>query len=207
MAAIEAREGGRGRLALILLTHHHADHIAAAEAVRAATGAAIVGAAADRHRLPRLDQAVADGDQVALGGARAEIMHTPGHTRGHISFFFPAAPALLCGDTLFSLGCGRLLEGSAAEMHDSLTRIATLPDETSICCGHEYTEDKPLFAVAALPDNQETAERARSVARMRAEGEPTLPVRLGLERRTNPFLLAGDLAEFTRLRTWKNTFR
>jgi hydroxyacylglutathione hydrolase len=166
-----------------------------------------VGAAADRHRLPRLDQAVRDGDVIALGESRAEVIETPGHTRGHISFFFPATPALFCGDTLFSLGCGRLLEGSAAEMHDSLTRLAALPDDTLVCCGHEYTEANARFALAALPGNPALEEKASEVSRRRAEGTPTVPVRLGSERSTNPFLLARDLAEFTRLRSWKDRFR
>ncbi len=207
MAALRAATADGGVLSLILLTHHHADHVAATDAVRAATGAPVVGAAADRHRLPRLDQAVAEGDVVMLGHARAEVIETPGHTRGHISFFFPGTPALFCGDTLFSLGCGRLLEGSAAEMHDSLRRLAGLPDETLICCGHEYTEANARFARAALPQNAALAAHAETVAGRRAQGLATVPVRLDLERATNPFLLAPDLAAFTRLRFWKDDFR
>ena len=207
MAAIDSATRDGGKLELILLTHHHDDHIAAADAVRRRTGALIVGAGADRRRLPRLDQAVQDGDMVALGDSRMEIIETPGHTRGHISFFFPATPALFCGDTLFSLGCGRLLEGSPAEMHDSLIRIAALPDETLICCGHEYTAANAKFALAAYPENGPLAERASAIFKLRAEGLPTVPVRLGAERLTNPFLLAHDLADFTRLRSWKDNFR
>ena len=207
LAAIDAATRAGGHLALILLTHHHDDHIAAADAVRARTGAAIVGAAADRHRLPRLDHAVRPGDVVTLGTAQAEVIDTPGHTRGHISFFFPDTPALFCGDTLFSLGCGRLLEGSPAEMYGSLARLAALPDETLVCCGHEYTASNAKFALAALPDNAALAEQAGRIAQLRAVGTPTLPVRLGDERTTNPFLLARDLAEFTRLRSWKDSFR
>ena len=207
LAAIEAATQAGGHMALILLTHHHADHVAAADAVRARTGAAIVGAAADRHRLPRLDQAVQEGDVVMLGGATAEVIETPGHTRGHISFFFPATPALFCGDTLFSLGCGRLLEGSPAEMYDSLAKLAALPDATLVCCGHEYTAANAKFALAALPGNAALAEQAGRISERRAAGMPTLPVLLGAERATNPFLRAGDLAEFTRLRAWKDGFR
>ena len=206
LAAIEAETRAGGRLALILLTHHHDDHIAAADALRTRTGASIVGAAADRHRLPRLDQAVQAGDKVQLGNSTAEVIETPGHTRGHISYFFAQTPALFCGDTLFSLGCGRLLEGSAAEMYDSLARLAALPDDTLVCCGHEYTASNARFALAALPENAKLAEQAASIARQRAAGMPTVPVRLGLERETNPFLLARDLADFTRLRSWKDGF-
>ncbi len=207
MAALRAVTQGGGALSLILLTHHHADHVAAADAVRAATGARIVGAAADQRRLPRLDQAVREGDVVMLGRARAEVIETPGHTRGHVSFFFPATPALFCGDTLFSLGCGRLLEGSAAEMHDSLRRLSALPGETLVCCGHEYTEANARFALAALPHDAAVEAQAEAVARRRAQGLPTVPVRLDQERATNPFLLAPDLAAFTRLRSWKDGFR
>ena len=207
MAALRTATQDGGVVSLILLTHHHADHVAAADAVRAATGARIVGAAADRHRLPRLDQAVREGDVVMLGRARAEVIETPGHTRGHISFFFPATPALFCGDTLFSLGCGRLLEGSAAEMHDSLRRLSALPGETLVCCGHEYTEANARFALAALPQNAAVAAQAEAVAQRRAQGLATVPVRLDLERATNPFLLAPDLVAFTRLRSWKDGFR
>jgi len=135
------------------------------------------------------------------------VIDTPGHTRGHISYFFPATPALFCGDTLFSLGCGRLLEGSAVEMYGSLTRLSALPDETLVCCGHEYTESNARFALAALPENGALAKQYTLIKQRRAEGLPTLPVRLGAERTTNPFLLAPDLAEFTRLRTWKDGFR
>nr|WP_321983711.1 hydroxyacylglutathione hydrolase [uncultured Lichenicoccus sp.] len=207
MAAIEHEQAVGGRLSLILLTHHHADHIEAADAVRERTGAVIVGAGADRARLPRLDRAVAEGDEVLLGNSMARVMETPGHTRGHISYFFPDTPALFCGDTLFSLGCGRLLEGTAPEMFASLRRLATLPPETQVCCGHEYTEANARFAVAALDGNQAVAARAGEVAALRRAGAPTVPVRLGLELETNPFLLKSDLAEFTRLRSWKDSFR
>ena len=207
IAALRTATHDGGVVSLILLTHHHADHVAAADAVRAATGARIVGAAADRHRLPRLDQAVREGDVVMLGRSGAEVIETPGHTRGHVSFFFPATPALFCGDTLFSLGCGRLLEGSASEMHDSLLRLSALPGETLVCCGHEYTAANARFAVAALPQNAAVAALAAAVTKRRAGGQPTVPVRLDLERATNPFLLAPDLAAFTRLRTWKDGFR
>ncbi len=207
MKAIEAEREAGGRPAMILLTHHHSDHIDAAEAVRERTGMAIVGATADRRRLPRLDREVAEGDTLALGESVAQIIETPGHTRGHISYFFAATPALFCGDTLFSLGCGRLLEGSPAEMFDSLRRLATLPPQTLVCCGHEYTEANARFALAALPDDRVVAERAAEVFALRRNHAATLPVQLGLELSTNPFLRSPDLADFTRLRRWKDSFR
>jgi hydroxyacylglutathione hydrolase len=134
---IAALERAGGRLDLILLTHHHADHVAGTDEVRARFGARVVGAAVDAHRLPKLDQAVREGDRVALGGSTAEVIDTPGHTRGQINFYFPEGGVLLSGDTLFSLGCGRLIEGTAGEMFASLRKLAALPGETQVCCGHE----------------------------------------------------------------------
>ena len=196
-----------GRLDLVLLTHHHDDHVAGAEAVARRYGARIVGAAQDAHRLPPLDVAVSPGDTVTLGGTTAAVIDTPGHTRGHISFFFADGPILFCGDTLFSLGCGRLLEGDAAEMWGSLQRLALLPDDTLVCCGHEYTASNARFALAADPDNRALRARADEVASLRAQGTPSLPVRLGQERVTNPFLRASDAASLAVLRSRKDSFR
>ena len=202
-AAIDA---AGGRLDLILLTHHHADHIAGAEAIRARYGARMVGAAADVARLPPLDQAVAEGDTVMLGSAAARVIDTPGHTRGHISYLFPDGDVLLCGDTLFSLGCGRLLEGTPAEMFASLHKLAVLPGDTLICCGHEYTESNARFAVHADPTNPALAEFAARVRATRAAGRPTLPSRLAEELEANPFLRAPDVAGFADLRARKDRF-
>ncbi|MGI4747489.1 MAG: hydroxyacylglutathione hydrolase C-terminal domain-containing protein, partial [Janthinobacterium lividum] len=153
-----------------------------------------------------LDIALSDGERVTLGDTVGEIIETPGHTRGHISYFFDDGPILFCGDTLFSLGCGRLLEGTAAEMFSSLARLALLPDDTLVCCGHEYTESNARFAVSADPDRVALLDRAREVTELRAKGTPTVPVRLGLERITNPFLLASDLPAFAALRSRKDNF-
>ncbi|EFG83618.1 hydroxyacylglutathione hydrolase [Novacetimonas hansenii] len=196
-----------GRLDRIFLTHHHADHIAAADVLRARYGALVIGAAADAHRLPPLDIAVKDGDNVALGAADAVVIDTPGHTRGHVSYFFPATPALFCGDTLFSMGCGRLFEGTADEMFHSLRRIAALPDDMLICCGHEYTLSNARFAMHVDPANVAVAERMHAVQALRARDMPTLPVTLGEERRTNPFLRACDARALATLRQEKDVFR
>ena len=196
-----------GRLDLVLLTHHHDDHIAGAEAVARHYSARIAGAAQDRRRLPELDLAVSDGDDVTLGGATGQVIDTPGHTRGHISYYFPDGPVLFCGDTLFSLGCGRLLEGTPAEMFASLRRLQALPDDTLVCCGHEYTESNARFAVSVEPDNAALRARAQEVAALRRAGTPTLPTRLGVERQTNPFLRAPDLSTFVDYRSRKDSFR
>ena len=146
---IAALEKAGGRLDLILLTHHHADHIAGVDEVRAHfKGAKVVGAAADAHRLPKLDEAVKEGDAVAFGSASARVIDTPGHTRGQINYFIADGEILLSGDTLFSLGCGRLIEGTAAEMFASLHKLAVLPGGTKVCCGHEYTESNARFALS-----------------------------------------------------------
>ncbi|MDW8444340.1 MAG: hydroxyacylglutathione hydrolase [Acetobacteraceae bacterium] len=194
-------------LDLILLTHHHADHVGGAADLRASHGAALVGAAADRHRLPPLDREVHPGDTVPVGDSEATVLATPGHTSGHVAYHFSEARVLACGDTLFSLGCGRVFEGTMAEMFESLRRLAALPDETLVLCGHEYTEANARFALHVDPDNRALAARAEEVRRLRAEGRPTLPVALGLEKRTNPFLRARDPADFARLRSEKDSFR
>ena len=204
---IAAVAAAGGRLDAILLTHHHHDHVGGVEAVRARFGARVAGAAADAHRLPRLDQAVAEGDAVVLGAGTARVMETPGHTRGHIAYFFPDGAALLCGDTLFSLGCGRLLEGSAAELFKSLEKFRALPPETLVCCGHEYTEANARFALAADPDNAALEAYAQQVRAWRAAGKPTVPSRLSDELAANPFLRAPDVATLADLRSRKDHFR
>lgn len=203
---IEALEKAGGRLDVILLTHHHADHIAGVDEVRARFQCKVVGAAADRHRLPALDEAVKEGDTVHLGNATGTVIDTPGHTRGQINFFFPDGAVLLSGDTLFSLGCGRLIEGTAAEMFASLRKLAALPPETLVCCGHEYTESNARFALSVDPDNHALHAFVAKVEQLRAAGEPSVPSVLGEELRANPFLLAPDPASFARVRAEKDKF-
>ena len=178
-ACIAAVQADGDRLDLILLTHHHDDHIAGVDAVRARYGCPVVGAAADAHRLPRLDQAVREGDTVRLGGAGARVIDTPGHTVGHISYYFEDGHVLLCADTLFSLGCGKLLEGTPADMFASLRKLSALPGDTLVCCGHEYTQSNARFALTVEPDNAALQARAAQVDDLRARGEPTDAVQLG----------------------------
>jgi hydroxyacylglutathione hydrolase len=204
---IAALEKAGGRLDLILLTHHHADHIAGVDEVRARfTGAKVVGAAADAHRLPKLDQAVKEGDAVAFGSASARVIDTPGHTRGQINYFIADGEILCSGDTLFSLGCGRLTEGTAAEMFASLRKLAALPGGTKVCCGHEYTESNARFALSVDANNAALKARTEQAHQQRAAGVPTVPSTMASELDANPFLRAPDVATFADLRAKKDKF-
>jgi hydroxyacylglutathione hydrolase len=205
---IAALEKAGGRLDLILLTHHHADHIAGVDEVRAHfKGAKVVGAAKDARRLPKLDQQVNEGDTVAFGNTSARVIDTPGHTRGQINYFFGDGEILLSGDTLFSLGCGRLIEGTADEMFASLRKLAALPGATRVCCGHEYTESNARFALSVDPNNAALKARTEEVHRQRAAGQPTVPSTMASELAANPFLRAPDIATFADFRAKKDTFR
>ena len=204
---IAALEQAGGRLDLILLTHHHSDHIAGVDEVRARfAGAKVVGAAADAHRLPKLDQSVREGDTVAFGNASARVIDTPGHTRGQINYFIADGEILLSGDTLFSLGCGRLIEGTADEMFASLRKLAALPGGTKVCCGHEYTESNARFALSVAPDNAALKARTEQAHQQRAAGQPTVPSTMASELEANPFLRAPDIATFADLRAKKDRF-
>ena len=178
----------------ILSTHHHADHTGGNLDLKEATGCRIAGPAKDAARIPGIDVRLAEGDRFELGQAVAEIFETPGHTSGHISFWFPESNALFCADTLFSLGCGRLFEGTPEDMWTSLRKFADLPDEALVYCGHEYTQSNARFALSVDPNNGALQARAAEVDRQRAAGEPTVPTTLGMERATNPFLRPHDPA-------------
>lgn len=203
-AAVEAMGG---KLDLILLTHHHGDHVSGVPGLVARYGAKVVGAAADKHRLPPLDQALAPGDRVDVLGSTAEVLASDGHTRGHIAYHIADSRILLCGDTLFSLGCGRLLEGNAEQMFASLAALAALPGETLVCCGHEYTESNARFAITVEPDNAALKARIAEAKAQRAVGKPTLPSTIASERAANPFVRAADVATLARIRAAKDTFR
>ena len=188
-AALEARGW---RLTDILITHHHDDHIQAVEALRG--GARVIGHGADRHRLPPLDLAVMPGDPLEVCGEPVEVIDTPGHTIGHVSFHFPRSALAFTADTLMALGCGRLFEGTAGQMWDSLLRLRALPPDTTICSGHEYTASNARFALSVDGSNPALRARAEAVREAREQGRPTVPSSLAEEIATNPFLRADHLA-------------
>jgi hydroxyacylglutathione hydrolase len=189
----------------VLITHWHPDHTAGISAVVEATGAEVWGPEAEREKFAGLDHGLADGDRVKVGTAEAEIWHVPGHTLGHIAFVLPGHA--LVGDTLFAGGCGRLFEGTPEQMHGSLQRLATLPDDTIIYPAHEYTLSNYRFLAAAAPEDGEVARRLGEVKGLREAGVPTVPTSLAEEKRSNLFLRAANVVEFTRLRTAKDSFR
>lgn len=215
----------RLQLDTILITHHHGDHTGGVAQLREATGARVVGPA--REHVPSPLNKVEGGAVVEALGVPFEVIDVPGHTAGHIAFFaanVDGAPLLFCGDTLFSAGCGRLFEGTPAQMLDSLTRLASLPAATRVCCTHEYTLSNLRFALAVDPANPALAEHASHCQALRERNRPTLPSSIGLERQINPFLrshepalaaaalthdpssTADALGVFTTLRAWKNVF-
>jgi len=185
IAELEARGW---RLTHILNTHHHMDHTGANLALKRRYGATVIGPAADKDRIPGIDTGVGDGDRVMLGNTSADVYFVPGHTRGHIAYHFSADKALFCGDTLFAMGCGRLFEGTPEQMWNSLSKLMALPDETRVFCAHEYTAANGAFALSVEPKNAALVARMTEVKRLRADGLPTVPSTLALEKETNPFL-------------------
>jgi len=205
-ALAEAERRG-WRIGQIWNTHWHPDHTGGNAAIKAATGALVTGPAAEAGRIPTLDRTVREGDRVRLGALEASVLEVPAHTAGHIAYHFASQGVLFVGDTLFAMGCGRLFEGTAAQMHANLTRLSALPPETRVYCAHEYTLSNGRFAVTAEPDNDDIAARLEAVAAARAAGEATVPTTIALERATNPFMRASSAEALAALRTAKDNFR
>jgi hydroxyacylglutathione hydrolase len=207
-------------LSHVLLTHHHWDHVDGLAALLADHPATVIGAAADAHRLPPLDVAVAEGDTITIGGDTGHVIDVSGHTLGHIAVHFPASAVVFTADSLMAMGCGRLFEGTPEQMFHSLAKLAALPDETLVCSGHEYTASNAKFALTIEPGNAALISRIEKIETARAQGRPTVPSLLSAERATNPFLRSDSLeiqasvgltgadpvAVFTEVRRRKDSF-
>lgn len=191
LAALDA-EGWR--LTDILVTHHHHDHTGAIADLKARHHCRVVASAREAPKVPLVDATLADGDEIRVGNLAARVIATPGHTLGHVAYWFKNERAVFVGDTLFSIGCGRVFEGTPAQMWESLLKLRALPEDTRVFCAHEYTEANIRFAKTIEPANAALAARAEEVARLRAQGRPTVPSTIGAEKRANPFLRA-DVAE------------
>jgi hydroxyacylglutathione hydrolase len=192
-AAVEAALKKTGwRLSDILVTHHHADHTQGIAEVKAHHKCRVVAPRAEAARIANVDETVGEGDSVKVGALEGRVIDTPGHTAGHISYFFPADKIAFVGDTLFSIGCGRVIEGNAEMMWQSLLKLRALPDDARFYCGHEYTDANIRFAKTIEPNNKALAKRAAEVTGLLAEGKATIPATIGEEKAANPFLRADD---------------
>lgn len=176
----------------ILTTHHHGDHTAGNVALKEATGCTIIGPKPEAQKIPGIDQAVGEGETFKWGNFDVHVQETPGHTAGHIIYHLPKASVAFVGDTLFAMGCGRVNEGSMQQMYESVQKVAHLPRDTFLYCGHEYTVANADFALTVEPGNAALQERAKEVKALRAAGKPTLPTRVDIELETNPFIRASS---------------
>ncbi len=194
------------RITAIWNTHWHPDHTGGNAEIKAATHCTIYGPAAEQERIPTLDVLLKEGDVVRLGALDAQVMEVPAHTAGHIAYHFADERAVFVGDTLFAMGCGRLFEGTAAQMFANMARLAKLPPETAVYCAHEYTQSNGRYALVAEPENMALVSRMAEVDLKRSRGEPTVPTNIGLERATNPFMRAASVDELAARRAAKDAF-
>ena len=193
-------------LTQVLNTHWHPDHTGGNEGIRAATGSTIT-APAEAERVSRIDRVVAEDDRVTVAGAEAVVWDIPAHTAGHIAYYFEDEGMIFVGDTMFAMGCGRLFEGTAEQMYSNMQRIAALPEDVRIYCGHEYTLANARFAEHAEPGNEAIRDRLERTKSLREQARVTLPTTVAEERETNPFVRATNAEEFARLRAAKDSFR
>ncbi len=194
-APVEAALKATGwKLTDILVTHHHHDHTGGIEALKAKHNCRVVAPDREKARIPAVDETVREGDEVSVGKLKGKVLETPGHTLGHITYFFPEDHLAFVGDTLFSIGCGRVIEGTPEMMWASLRKLRDLPDDTQVYCGHEYTRANAKFALSVDGKNAALKARAAEVDRQLASGEFTIPVTIGEEKKTNPFLRPEALA-------------
>ncbi|GAA3732931.1 hydroxyacylglutathione hydrolase [Sphingorhabdus rigui] len=201
LAAAEARGW---KITHIWNTHWHPDHVGGNAQIKAATGCIITGPAAEAERISTLDVQVRGGDVVQLGDVRAMVLDVPAHTAGHIAYHFETEQVAFVGDTLFAMGCGRLFEGTAAQMFDNMRTLEALGDDTAIYCAHEYTLSNARFAVTVEPDNPALQQRVSDVVAARERGEATVPTTIALERATNPFMRASSVEELAARRAAKD---
>lgn len=201
---LEALKAKGWNLDMVLLTHHHWDHVDGLPELLEHYSPTVVGAAADAHRLPKLDIALNEGDTVEVGSLKGQVIDVSGHTINHIAFAFDGA--VFTGDSLMALGCGRVFEGDMPMMHASLQKLAALPPDTMVYSGHEYTLSNAKFALTIEPDNAALEARMADIERLRGSGIATVPSLLSLELATNPFLRAQTAEEFAKIRTAKDNF-
>ena len=185
-------------------THWHGDHVGGNAAIKAATGCTITGPAAEAEKIGTLDRMVREGDSVCIGAHRATVLAVPAHTAGHIAYHLADDHMIFVGDTLFAMGCGRLFEGTAAQMFANMQRLAELPDDTIVYCAHEYTQSNGRFALTVEPDNAALHARMAQVDAARSRGEATVPTSIGQERATNIFMRARDVAQLAERRAAKD---
>jgi hydroxyacylglutathione hydrolase len=185
-------------------THWHPDHTGGNAAIKEATGCTIIGPEAEAARIPTLDALVKEGDTVRLGSVEAKVIDVPAHTAGHIAYHFASEDAAFVGDTLFAMGCGRLFEGTAAQMFSNMRKLEALGDDTAIYCAHEYTQSNGRFALTVEPENAALITRMAAVDLARVRGEATVPTTIALERATNPFMRAASIDELAERRTAKD---
>ena len=204
LAAAEARGW---RISQIWNTHWHPDHTGGNAVIKAATGCTVTAPAAEADKIPTLDRAVAEGDRVSLGAIEGQVLEVPAHTAGHIAYHLPSEDVIFVGDTLFAMGCGRLFEGDAAQMHANLQRLAQLAPETAVYCAHEYTLSNGHFALTVEPDNAALRARMVAVEAARAAGEATVPTTIAEELATNPFMRASSKEELSERRQAKDIFK